>query len=58
MQIIINMEDQAWRVDQGITPTDEELADTKKSIMWVDWIRVYQAEKASVKKEGDSGEKD
>ena len=23
-------------------PTDEELADPNKSIMWVDWIRVYK----------------
>ncbi|WP_044301075.1 family 16 glycosylhydrolase [Rhodopirellula sallentina] len=43
MHIIINTEDQDWRSDEGITPTDEELADTNKSIMWVDWIRVYQA---------------
>ncbi len=28
---------------KGITPTDEELADTDNSIMWVDWIRVYKA---------------
>lgn len=40
MQIIINMEDQDWRSNDGIAPTDEELADTTKSIMWVDWIRV------------------
>ena len=43
MHIIINMEDQSWRSDEGITPTDEELADTSKGIMWVDWIRVYKA---------------
>lgn len=42
MHIIINTEDQNWRSDQGTTPTDEELADTNKSIYWVDWIRVYQ----------------
>lgn len=42
MHIIINAEDQDWRSDQNITPTDEELADTSNSIMWVDWIRVYK----------------
>ncbi|MEQ8209574.1 MAG: family 16 glycosylhydrolase [Lacipirellulaceae bacterium] len=42
MHIIINTEDQDWRSDKGTTPTDKELADTNKSIYWVDWIRVYQ----------------
>ncbi len=42
MHLIINMEDQNWRSDKGITPTDEELADQSKRIMWVDWIRVYK----------------
>lgn len=46
MHLIINVEDQNWRSDDKITPTDEELADTSKSIMWVDWIRVYKAEEA------------
>ncbi|WP_345683191.1 family 16 glycosylhydrolase [Novipirellula caenicola] len=45
MHIIINAEDQDWRSDQGITPTDEELSDVENGIMWVDWIRVYKAEK-------------
>jgi agarase len=40
MHIIVNMEDQDWRSDAGITPTDDELGDVKKSIMWVDWIRI------------------
>ena len=43
MHIIINTEDQDWRSNQGLAATDEELADTNKSIMWVDWVRVYQA---------------
>jgi len=43
MHLIINAEDQNWRSDEKITPTDEELADTQNSIMWVDWVRVYQA---------------
>jgi agarase len=43
MHVIINTEDQDWRSDKGITPTDEELANVNDSIMWVDWIRVYKA---------------
>lgn len=43
MHLIINTEDQDWRSDNQITPTDEELADVDKSIMWVDWVRVYKA---------------
>lgn len=43
-RIIINQEEQQWRFDEGITPTDEELADVQKSIFWVDWIRVYKPE--------------
>jgi agarase len=43
MHLIINTEDQNWRSDENITPTDEELADTERSIMWVDWVRVYEA---------------
>ena len=35
-----NAENQQWRVDDNVVPTDEELADTDNSIMWVDWIRV------------------
>ncbi|WP_020208752.1 RICIN domain-containing protein [Gilvimarinus chinensis] len=42
MHLIINTEDQDWRSDNGISPTDTELADTNKSIYWVDWIRVYK----------------
>ena len=42
MDIIINMEDQAWRHDQGITPTDEELANKENHTFKVDWIRVYK----------------
>ncbi len=43
MHIIINKEDQNWRSDNGITPTDEELADPDRNTMYVDWIRVYKA---------------
>lgn len=45
MHIIINTEDQDWRSDEGITPTDKELANLDQSIMWVDWIRVYKGRK-------------
>jgi len=42
MHLIINAENQTWRTDAGIAPTDKELANTDISIMWVDWIRVYK----------------
>ncbi|RMG26613.1 MAG: glycosyl hydrolase family protein [Bacteroidetes bacterium] len=42
MDIIINTEDQTWRALQGLTPTDEELADTAANTFQVDWIRVYK----------------
>ncbi|MEM7599977.1 MAG: family 16 glycosylhydrolase [Verrucomicrobiota bacterium] len=43
MRIIINTEDQDWRIEQGVTPTDEELADNDRNIFWIDWIRAYEA---------------
>lgn len=49
MHLIINVEDQNWRSDDEITPTDEELGDPNKSIMWVDWVRVYKAVEESKK---------
>ncbi|MDP4624497.1 MAG: hypothetical protein NWT08_05080 [Akkermansiaceae bacterium] len=42
MDIIINAEDQDWRSMQGITPTDEELANKENHTFRVDWIRVYK----------------
>lgn len=42
MHAIINTEDQDWRSDNGLTPTDDELADTDNNIYWVDWIRFYK----------------
>ncbi len=42
MHAIINTEDQKWRSDEGITPTDAELVDTNKSIYYVDWVRFYK----------------
>lgn len=42
MDIIINVEDQTWRSNQGITPTDGELANRDNHTFRVDWIRVYK----------------
>lgn len=42
MDIIINVEDQDWRSNQGITPTDNELANRENNTFKVDWIRVYK----------------
>ena len=42
MDIIINMEDQDWRSNKGITPTDAELSKREDNIFLVDWIRVYK----------------
>ena len=42
MDIIINMEDQDWRSDKGITPTDNELKNQEDHTFRVDWIRVYK----------------
>ena len=42
MDIIINTEDQTWRAVQGLTPTDEELANEDANTFQVDWIRVYK----------------
>ncbi|EIK45872.1 putative agarase [Cellvibrio sp. BR] len=39
LHIIIDVEHQDWR---DVRPTAAELADTSKSIMFVDWIRVYK----------------
>ncbi|ADE53389.1 beta-agarase [Coraliomargarita akajimensis] len=45
MYVIINAENQEWRTDQDIEPTDQELADSERSTMLVDWVRIYQAVK-------------
>lgn len=42
MDIIINVEDQTWRSNQGLTPTDSELANTEDNTFKVGWIRVYK----------------
>ncbi|MFC2113028.1 T9SS type A sorting domain-containing protein [Bacteroidota bacterium] len=42
MDVIIDAEDQTWRSDQGLTPTDEELSNTENNTYKVDWIRFYK----------------
>lgn len=42
MDIIINVEDQEWRSDQKITPSDAELENKEDHTYRVDWIRVYK----------------
>ncbi len=42
MDIIINTEDQTWRANQGLTPTEAELANTDNNTFQVDWIRIYK----------------
>lgn len=41
MDIIINMEDQQWRLDQGLTPSNKELRNIENNTYLVDWIRIY-----------------
>jgi len=42
MDVIIDTEDQNWRSDQGITPTDAELADDHRRLYLIDWVRFYR----------------
>jgi len=42
MDIIVNTEDQTWRAEQGLTPTDAEMANADDNTFQVDWIRVYK----------------
>lgn len=42
MDLIINVEDQNWRSDQKITPTDSELANKDNHTFKVDWVRIYK----------------
>jgi len=48
MDIIIDVEDQSWRAIQGLTPTDEELAETEKNTFQVDWVRIYKPVEGAV----------
>ncbi len=47
MDIIINMEDQKWRLDQGLTPSNKDLKNKENNTYLVDWIRVYKPVPAS-----------
>ncbi|RPD99100.1 glycosyl hydrolase family protein [Aureibaculum marinum] len=42
MDIIINAEDQTWRAEQGLTPTDAELENVDNNTFKIDWIRVFK----------------
>ena len=42
MDIILDGEDHDWRSDQGVTPTDAELANAADHVFRVDWLRVYK----------------
>lgn len=42
MRVIINLEDQTWRTEQGLTPTDAELAEKEKVTYNIDWVRFYK----------------
>lgn len=44
MKIILDLEDHAWRVKQGITPSVKSLEDPETNRMWVDWVRVVRPE--------------
>ncbi|WP_096085053.1 RICIN domain-containing protein [Agaribacterium haliotis] len=55
MHVIINMEQQSWRTDNGDIPTAVELSDANnKNIYWLDWVRVYKPV-ASGSGGGDNG---
>ncbi len=40
--MIIDIEDHAWRSNQGIVATDAELANQNKNKYYVDWVRTYK----------------
>ena len=42
MVIIMNAEDQTWRSNQQLTPTNEELKNKEDHTFKVDWIRIYR----------------
>ena len=43
MHIIVNMEQQSWVTNLGITPSEQELDDANgQNIFFVDWLRVYR----------------
>ncbi|WNH11949.1 InlB B-repeat-containing protein [Thalassobellus suaedae] len=42
MDILFTVEDQDWRSNQGITPTDNELSNLANNTFSIDWVRVYK----------------
>ncbi|SNR30933.1 agarase [Lutibacter agarilyticus] len=42
MDILFTVEDQDWRSNQGITPTDDELSNLEDHTFTIDWIRIYK----------------
>ncbi len=47
MDVIVNMEDQQWRLDQGLTPSNKDLKNKEDNTYLVDWIRIYKPVLAS-----------
>jgi hypothetical protein len=52
MFLIIDTEDHSWRSEAGIFASDEDLANSSKNKMYIDWIRTY---KPVENNGGDSG---
>lgn len=42
MDILFTVEDQDWRSNQGITPTDNEFSNLENNTFNIDWVRVYK----------------
>lgn len=42
MDLIINAEDQTWRANDGLSPTNAELENKENNTMKVDWIRIFK----------------
>ncbi|MFD1315186.1 family 16 glycosylhydrolase [Namhaeicola litoreus] len=42
MDIIISAEDQTWRANQGLSPTNVEIENTANNTFKIDWIRVFK----------------
>lgn len=44
MDILFTVEDQDWRSNNGITPTDNELSNLEDNTLHIDWVRIYKPE--------------
>ncbi len=44
MYILFTVEDQDWRSNNAVTPTDTELSNSNDHTLRIDWIRVYKPE--------------